>query len=91
MYRAWYNKYVMEIQNKITEYEEALFGEYKAEFEKFREMLLEYNEKYNLTTILEKQDVYYKHFLDSIAGESFLKKARRLPKSVRVRGSPLCL
>lgn len=64
----------METQEKIKEYEKLLFGEKRAEFEKFRQMLLEYNEKYNLTTILEEKDVYYKHFLDSVAGESFFKK-----------------
>ena len=88
MYRAWYNKYVMEIQNKITEYESVLFGAQKAEFEKFREMLLEYNEKYNLTTILEEQDVYYKHFLDSIAGESFFKKGAKIAEIGSGAGFP---
>ena len=40
-------------------------------------MLLEYNEKYNLTAILEEKDVYYKHFLDSAAGvDLFTQNAR---------------
>ena len=34
--------------------------------EKYREILLFYNEKFNITTITEKQEVYVKHFLDSI-------------------------
>ena len=47
----------------------------KAEdFEKFRALLLEYNQKYNLTSILEKEDVYHKHFLDSAAGAHLFKE-----------------
>ena len=34
-------------------------------FEKYREILLFYNDKFNITTITEKQEVYVKHFLDS--------------------------
>jgi len=37
-----------------------------AKFERFYELLIEENEKYNLTAITEKQDVYIKHFVDSI-------------------------
>ena len=43
-------------------------------FEKFRLFLLEYNEKYNLTTIVEEKDIYYKHFLDSAAGVDLFKE-----------------
>lgn len=34
-------------------------------FEKYREILLFYNERFNITTITEKKEVYVKHFLDS--------------------------
>lgn len=37
-----------------------------AKFSRFYDMLIDENEKYNLTSITEKQDVYVKHFLDSI-------------------------
>ena len=47
---------------------EKILGEKKALLEKFRLLLLEYNQKYNLTAILEEKDIYYKHFLDSAAG-----------------------
>lgn len=43
--------------------------EYLKKFEQFREILTEYNSKYNLTSILEKKEVYIKHFLDSIMPE----------------------
>ncbi len=58
-------------------YESVIRGEKKEKFEAFRALLLEYNQRYNLTTILEEKDMYYKHFLDSAAGaELFGKNAR---------------
>ncbi len=35
-------------------------------FERFYQLLIKENEKYNLTAITERQDVYIKHFIDSI-------------------------
>jgi len=37
--------------------------------ETFKNLLLEYNEKYNLTAIKEEKEIYIKHFLDSILPE----------------------
>lgn len=59
-------------------YEKIVFEEKKEEFEKFRSLLLEYNEKYNLTSITEEKDIYYKHFLDSVIGERFFKEGARV-------------
>ncbi|MDY4561592.1 MAG: 16S rRNA (guanine(527)-N(7))-methyltransferase RsmG [Peptostreptococcus porci] len=36
-------------------------------FEKYREILVEYNKNMNLTGITEQREVYIKHFLDSVA------------------------
>lgn len=59
---------------EIIEKNEYLIKEtYKREFDEFRRLLIEYNGRYNLTTILEERDMYYKHFLDSAIG-SFLFK-----------------
>ena len=49
-------------------------GEKKEKFEQYRTLLLEYNNRYNLTTILEEKDMYYKHFLDSAAGAFLFKE-----------------
>ena len=35
-------------------------------FEKYYEMLIAWNEKINLTSITDREDVYFKHFADSI-------------------------
>lgn len=58
----------MDIRNIEEIYQTEIRGKQYERLEKFRKMLLEYNEKYNLTAILEEKDVYYKHFLDSAAG-----------------------
>lgn len=38
----------------------------------FAHLLIENNKKYNLTAIVEPQDIYKKHFLDSILGQKYL-------------------
>lgn len=45
-----------------------------AQFEQYYNKLIEYNEKINLTTITQKEEVYVKHFLDSIAGAKLIKQ-----------------
>lgn len=37
--------------------------------DEFKKMLLFYNKKFNLTSITEDKEIFYKHFLDSLAGE----------------------
>ena len=59
-------------------YEQLLNGEFKDKFDAYRALLLEYNERYNLTTILDEKDMYYKHFLDSVVGEKYFKKGCRV-------------
>jgi 16S rRNA (guanine527-N7)-methyltransferase len=52
-----------------------IIGEEKKElFDAFYALLKEYNERYNLTAIIEEKEVFYKHFLDSAAGEFLFKK-----------------
>ncbi len=38
-------------------------------FDRYREILLFYNKKFNLTSIVGEKEILYKHFLDSVAGE----------------------
>ena len=58
----------------INVYNEQILGEKREKFEQYRALILEYNQRYNLTTILEEKDMYYKHFLDSAAGADLFKK-----------------
>lgn len=54
------------------EYEKIIRCRYGQKFEIFKDMLLEYNNKFNLTAITDENGVYIKHFLDSVMGESFI-------------------
>ena len=72
----------------VKKYETLVWNEYRETFEKFRKLLLEYNENYNLTTILEEKDVYYKHFIDSVVGESFFPKNARVAEIGSGAGFP---
>lgn len=44
-----------------------LSDQQKNQFERYFELLVEWNEKINLTAITNKEEVYLKHFYDSIA------------------------
>lgn len=43
-----------------------------AKFELYRELLLEWNEKFNLTAITDKDEIEEKHFLDSLYMDKFI-------------------
>ncbi len=59
---------------EMEKYVNYIKKEYAETFGYYRELLLEYNERYNLTTILAEKDMFYKHFLDSVVGEVFFKE-----------------
>ncbi len=46
-----------------------IYTENTEKFRIFRNLILEYQQKYNLTTILDEQEMLIKHFYDSLAGE----------------------
>lgn len=54
--------YQVLIEHGIT-----LTGKQKKQFETYFRLLVEWNEKINLTAITDKEEVYLKHFYDSIA------------------------
>lgn len=78
----------MEKKEILQNYENLIEGEYKEKFDAFRALLLTYNEKYNLTTILEEEDMKYKHFLDSILGERFFQKNAKIAEIGSGAGFP---
>ncbi len=59
---------------EMEKYENLIKDTYAETFAYYRELLLEYNERYNLTTILEEKDMFYKHFLDSVVGEGYFQQ-----------------
>lgn len=52
--------------------------EFKQKFENFKELLLEYNEKYNLTAICDEKDIYLKHFCDSILPQKYFPQGAKV-------------
>ena len=62
-----FKKYGFEIDEKQAE-----------KFEKYYEFLIEENKKFNLTAILDKKEVFYKHFLDSVLAEKNIFKNAKL-------------
>ena len=75
----------MELQGILKE---KIQGEYKEKFEAYRALILEYNNRYNLTTILEENDMNYKHFLDSVAGEKYFNNKARVAEIGSGAGFP---
>ena len=67
----------MEIPDFPAGAEERINGEKREKFRLFREILLEYNRKYNLTSITDEREIVYKHFLDSAAGAFLFPFLRR--------------
>lgn len=58
----------------ISLYRNYIENEYEKKFVFLYEMLVDYNKKVNITAITQKEQVFEKHFLDSVLGESLFKK-----------------
>ena len=66
------------MKESIEKQRNLISGEKKELFEAYEALIKEYNERYNLTTILESRDIFYKHFLDSSVGEPLFSKGSRV-------------
>lgn len=51
---------------------------YNESFEKYFSLLSEWNEKINLTAITEREEVWTKHFYDSLVGEKYIPSNARV-------------
>lgn len=56
------------------ERERDLFIKYKSDFDRYFDLLVLWNERFNLTAITEKEEVEIKHFIDSLASVDFIKQ-----------------
>lgn len=59
-------------------YEQLINGEKKEQFEELFSLLVEYNKRYNLTSITDRDGVYAKHFLDSVVGEKYFDEGAKV-------------
>ncbi len=57
----------------VGKYESLIRETHGAQFEKLSTMLVDNNKKFNLTAICDVESIFYKHFLDSVVGESFFE------------------
>ena len=57
------------MQNIFEEYGIILNKEQLEKFENYYKLLVYFNEKFNITSITEKEEVYKKHFVDSLLGK----------------------
>lgn len=55
-------EFILECKNINIDITEELF----TKLDKYKELLIEWNQKFNLTTIIEEKDIYLKHFFDSL-------------------------
>ena len=67
-------------ESKLSELGIVLDKTQKEQFVKFYELLVEWNNKFNLTTILEEKDVFLLHFYDSLC----LSKSTDLNKNIEL-------
>ena len=68
----------MKVDDVFKKYGYELSDMQKKQFEACYQFLISENEKYNLTAITEKNDVYLKHFLDSILGVNNIEKNAKI-------------
>ena len=69
-----YNDFCKIIDEYLKELEIKLNEKQKEQFFKYMNMLIEWNEKINLTAIVEPKEVILKHFVDSITLSKYIKE-----------------
>lgn len=57
---------IREFKKKLLESNIVLDDDQLYKFERYTQLLLEWNEKFNLTSITEKDEIYEKHYLDCL-------------------------
>lgn len=68
----------MEIKEIFKKHKIVLSEEQEKQFLKYYDFLVSENQKYNLTAITSKEEVFYKHFLDSVLPESEITKNAKI-------------
>ena len=84
---VWYNRNMKEILPDFPRLAEKI-GEHRQAFDTFYRLLLQYNAAFNLTAITQEEEVFHKHFLDSLAGEGYLPQGARVAEVGSGAGFP---
>ena len=64
--------------NKLEEIEINIDDKIAEDFKKYMELLLEWNEKINLTAITQEEDIILKHFVDSLTVNKYINDGASL-------------
>ena len=67
-----------ELAKKAMQFEINLSEEQQGMFYEYMQLLLEWNEKMNLTAITEPKEVLIKHFIDSISIKPYIEKGEKV-------------
>ena len=73
---------------EFEKYEQYVRKTYAEKFERYKNLLTEYNGKYNLTAITDGEEIVYKHFIDSLAGEFLFLRGERVAEVGSGAGFP---
>lgn len=65
-------------KEKLTDKCPELIEEMKQQFEDYMHLLLEWNEKINLTAITEEDEIILKHFIDSLTISKYIEKEKTI-------------
>lgn len=67
-----------ELSKRARQFEINLSGEQKGKFYQYMQLLLEWNERMNLTAIIEPKEILIKHFIDSISITPYIRENAKI-------------
>ena len=73
-----YSEFEQELTNNSKKINEENTGNQAKDFYKYMLLLLEWNQKMNLTAITDEKEIIYKHFIDSISINKYIKNANNI-------------
>lgn len=73
-----YSEFEQELTNNSKKINEEITGNQAKDFYKYMLLLLEWNQKMNLTAITDEKEIMYKHFIDSISINKYIKNANNI-------------
>ena len=70
--------FIEKLKSKFESYNISISDDQASQFEKYYNLLIEWNEKFNLTAITDEDDVIEKHFVDSVLPHTLLKENSKI-------------
>ena len=73
-----FENFLKELKNKSEQININLENEQIKKFYEYMNLLLEWNEKFNLTAIVEPKEIILKHFIDSLTIEKYINEGNKV-------------